>query len=403
MSEINVPRSTTQAASGGIQKENLKQPLVALVYAGFVLTGLLTTLLGPMLPLLSRRFDLSDSRAGLFFVAQFVASTLGAIFTTNLSSWPTRNKLLAGYILLTLGVPGMLGSWATALAGVSCYGFGLGLVIPTTNISVAEASSSEKRGSALNFLNFAWVCGAVMCGPLVRLLSEGNNPQRFLLAVTISSGVITAGFLLAGGNARSLAAHDPVEAPEGRNQNFGTALGFGILLFLYVGLENSIAGWASSYSERLGFMEKRALLVPAFFWAAILTGRLLSYVLLKKVDDRQLFRNALITATCGIAYLLSTRDPIATIFAVAICGLGLAPLFPLAILFFTQQFGASSSKFAGQIFALGGLGGAVLPFATGALSTRFQSLRLGLTVCLVAVACFYLVYRRLDRNNLRVE
>ncbi len=384
---------------------NSLPPPTALVYAGFVLTGVLTTLLGPMLPILSRRFNLNDSRAGLFFVAQFVGSTLGAILTSKLSFLTTRDKLLAGYLLLTIGVPGMIGNWGIALAGVSCYGLGLGLVIPTTNIAIAEGSLEEKRGSALNLLNFAWVCGAVLCGPLVRLLSDGDNPTKFLLVITSGLCVITASFLLASNYSGAHVADNLItlEDEDRTKEAFTATLWFGVLLFLYVGLENSIAGWASSYSERLGVTEKRALLVPSFFWAAILTGRLLSYVLLKRVNERWLFRMALITATSAIASMLSTSDPVATTFAVAIAGLGLAPIFPLVILLFTQQFGLLSSRFAGQIFALGGLGGALLPFATGVLSSHFQSLRYGLTACLVAVCCICFVVWRLDRNGMRLR
>src|SRR5438093_12949422 len=48
-----------------------------LVHAAFVLTGVMTTLLGPMLPVFSARWSLSDSQAGYLFTAQFAASILG--------------------------------------------------------------------------------------------------------------------------------------------------------------------------------------------------------------------------------------------------------------------------------------------------------------------------------------
>src|SRR3989442_1650438 len=44
-----------------------------LVHAAFVLTGVMTTLLGPMLPVFSARWSLSDSQAGYLFTAHFAA------------------------------------------------------------------------------------------------------------------------------------------------------------------------------------------------------------------------------------------------------------------------------------------------------------------------------------------
>ena len=90
----------------------------ALAYLGFVLVGILTTLLGPMLPILSRRLELNDSRAGLFFLAQFVGSTLGALLTTKLSFAAAQKKLFVGYLLLTIGLPGLNGTLVVALTGV---------------------------------------------------------------------------------------------------------------------------------------------------------------------------------------------------------------------------------------------------------------------------------------------
>ena len=59
--------------------DNMPHPraATAVVHAGFVVTGIVTTLLGPLLPILIARWSMSDARAGLFFTLQFCASILG--------------------------------------------------------------------------------------------------------------------------------------------------------------------------------------------------------------------------------------------------------------------------------------------------------------------------------------
>ena len=53
-------------------------PARATLYAAFVLTGIVTTLLGPVLPVLVSWWGLDDGDAGVLFVAQFAGSMLGS-------------------------------------------------------------------------------------------------------------------------------------------------------------------------------------------------------------------------------------------------------------------------------------------------------------------------------------
>src|SRR5690606_1829848 len=82
---------------------------VALLHWGFVVAGMATTLLGPLLPALAARWAMSDAAAGALFTAQFLSSTTltiasGAV-TARLGSGRT---LGAGFLLIAIGV-GVLG------------------------------------------------------------------------------------------------------------------------------------------------------------------------------------------------------------------------------------------------------------------------------------------------------
>src|SRR5207253_10606478 len=74
-----------------------------LVHAAFVLTGVMTTLLGPMLPILSARWTLSDSQAGYLFTAQFATSILGvAISSLMVHRYGYRLTLVFGLCFMSL-------------------------------------------------------------------------------------------------------------------------------------------------------------------------------------------------------------------------------------------------------------------------------------------------------------
>ena len=51
--------------------------LAPLMHCGFLLVGVVDTLLGPILPILAARWRLDDSEAGSLFIAQFTGAIIG--------------------------------------------------------------------------------------------------------------------------------------------------------------------------------------------------------------------------------------------------------------------------------------------------------------------------------------
>src|SRR5271165_1874782 len=83
-------------------------PIRKLILAGqiaFFPTGILTTLLGPMLPLLIPRWTMNDTQAGNLFLVQFLASLVGVqISGVLLARWGYRPAFLSGLLLMACGV-----------------------------------------------------------------------------------------------------------------------------------------------------------------------------------------------------------------------------------------------------------------------------------------------------------
>jgi len=76
----------------------------------FVITGIVMTMLGPLLPILSARWSLNDTQAGNLFLAQY-ASSIGGMLSSGLMvrRHGYRITLIFGAFLMTLGVA-LLGS-----------------------------------------------------------------------------------------------------------------------------------------------------------------------------------------------------------------------------------------------------------------------------------------------------
>ncbi len=115
-----------------------------LLHAGFIFTGMVTTVLGPILPLLASRWLLSDAKAGSLFTAQFFGSVLGGFsISVLLPRRGFRFALVAGFLLMAGGV-GWLGmsQWPLGWVATFGYGIGLGLVIPAANLYISQSKSS---------------------------------------------------------------------------------------------------------------------------------------------------------------------------------------------------------------------------------------------------------------------
>src|SRR5215468_1310109 len=109
-------------------RTNVK-PVKTLLHAIFVLAGITTVFIGPVLPILINKFSLNDLQAGYFFPAQFVASLAGTYRTTFFSR---RGRFLSaaaiGCLLMASGVLLMNAeNLIVCVAGFSVNGLGVGL------------------------------------------------------------------------------------------------------------------------------------------------------------------------------------------------------------------------------------------------------------------------------------
>src|SRR5437667_11646038 len=172
--------------------------LLILLFPGFVLSGIATTIVGPMLPIFIRRWSLDDGQAGLFPSIQFLAALGGTLASSAIAaSWGYRPALVMGYALMGGGLASLNADrHAVALTATAAFGLGYGLITPGTNLFVAELGGA-KSASLLNQLNFAWGAGAMICSPLIALALRRNGLGILLAGTAVFGGVLVLGLLFA--------------------------------------------------------------------------------------------------------------------------------------------------------------------------------------------------------------
>jgi len=359
------------------QGDSVAGPSALWLAAGFLLAGLGTVLLGPILPALSHDWGLTDQQGGVLFAAKFVGSFLGGV------SVPRRLRfgILGGMVFACVG----FGAFALSIGlktGAACLlvgGFGLGQIIASTNI-LAGRRYREHTGSALASLNFFWSLGAVACGVIVAAVLPRfalRGPLLMFAGMFLATGL---GGLLGSSRASFAALGEPVGQPVALP--LAVLVRFALLLFLYGGLETCMTGWLTTYTLR--FSDVRLLggqSAIVLLWSALTAGRAIASAALRVMREATLQRWALGVSAVLIALLATTNHgPLLSLYCVLL-GLSLAPFFPTTFALLIKR--RPTAREAGSILAVSGLGAALFPWMMGAISTHSGSLRIAMIVPLL--------------------
>jgi len=361
------------------------------LHAGYVVAGIVTTLMGPILPVLIGRWSLSDQRAGLFFTAQFCGSMVGVSSLGVLLGRGYRYAFVCGFSLIAAGVAGLdLRTYFASLAAAALFGCGLGQALSATNLWVAEVAKA-RRVAALSILNLAWGIGAVASSPVV-LLAQRREAVPFLL-YTIASASALAALILATMNlepGETEGDHQQSTATRGESISMRSSINLAGLFFLYIGSENSIAGWVASLTKRM-HPDSGDLwaLAPLFFWGGILSGRALVPLVPLRWRERALLASGLILAAVAVSLLLRAKTFASIAICVSAAGFGFAGIYPILIAWMVKAYGQRSRQIGAIMFALASMGGATMPWLVGLMSTATGSLRTGLLLPLVGCVVMF--------------
>jgi MFS transporter, FHS family, glucose/mannose:H+ symporter len=361
-----------------------RDPHFILLCIGFVICGVVTVLPGPLLPVLAARWGLHDVQSGVFFAAEFAASTVAAIMSPRRMRW----SLPRGYALMTVGVLLLLVAGRAlspalghdlAVGSFTLIGFGIGLSVTATNLLVGSAPS-EERARRLSVVNLWWGVGAVACPWMIAVAERSANLPILLALVGGASVLMFALFL-------------PLREEPGASSVTKFSLArdgsvlvyFAVLLFLYVGVENAVGGWVATYTHRFsGLTLAWSSMMVSVYWLALLAGRGIGSLALRRFPERVVLVPSLAVSLTAVTMMLVPHTTDTVIASVAVAGLGFGPVFPIGVSRMLSRL--ADHRSTGWVFATCASGGAVLPWLTGLFSTSSGSLRVGFGVSVAALA-----------------
>jgi FHS family glucose/mannose:H+ symporter-like MFS transporter len=350
------------------------QSASSLVLAGgFALTGVGTVMLGVLLPMLSRRWSLSDGAAGLLFFLQFAGSALGAVLT----GLRRLRAIRIGYALLVVTAGSMSVSGPHVVFIIFFfYGLGLGMTMTASSLLFSDRHPIN-RAQILERINFAWSAGAMAAPPLLAPYAHAHLRALFFTLQALFGALLVWTLF-----------REKQDRPQTAQPAIGVeplmvtgALSMLILLAMgAVGVEASMSSWLTTYVHRLA--PGAGLLAPlsvTLFYLGVVVSRLVaSTSLLVRLGSLRLLRGLLWACAASVAFLILFRQPLLLEATAIFAGLSIGPLYPLLLSLLLERTAR------GWVFAFGGLGSALFPWLTGICSVAFGSLRWGLAAPLAA-------------------
>jgi MFS transporter, FHS family, glucose/mannose:H+ symporter len=387
------------------QDTRRKAPL----YAGFVATGVAFTIPGAILPLLLRRWAMSDARGGLLLFSFYAMGTLGAYCARGkMHRSIARGALLAFAGALCLA---WAGRWS-AYAAIALYGCGLSLTMTSISLLLSQRFPAERR-LELTRLNLVWAIGAAL-GPWLALHAKQGAALTQVLGIQHTQHVLlgVAAFFIVAAIWAIWMEDSPIAASASTHQQASVrsdnlraknhrAMGIldipwplVLLIFGATGVEAAATGWLTSYAQRAGDSLGITIGAAMFLWVGSLVSRIVhSTSWAARLPERGVLGTSMIAMTAALVLLVAWPAGIATMVAAAVLGLAAGPVYPLAVAAALRYRETSTA------FTIAAVGAAVLPLATGAVSTWTHSLRAGLCVPL-AVAAVMMAVVAISRSAL---
>jgi fucose permease len=366
--------------------------LYVLFLAGFVIFGILFTIIGAALPQIIRTFHWSYTLTGVVLAASAIGYFLSTFLCGFLvQRFSPRTVLVTGLLLIAVCMLFFMrwrSPWLNLVLNLM-IGLGQGTIEVVTNLEVIHM---ERKGQSrlMNLMHAAFSVGAIV-GPAAVgiLMSVGLRGTVVFLA---AAGPIALMALLFG-TARfpRLAQEDEHGQRQGlRLLRSPILLLLTLFLLLYIGAELGVSTWVSEYFVKvLSTTASTGAYSVSLFWMGLFAGRLGVSVLYRGTRQEYLLLGLSLLAAVSLGFVLLAGSTAAVAVGVFLTGLGLSALYPLVMTMVGRYF--KSGVAVGTVAAGGGLGSFTFPFLMAVVSESI-GLRggfwfyLGLTLVLVVLS-----------------
>lgn len=389
--------------------------LVGIILLTWFVISFVTNILGPLMPVIIKTYDLSLTLAAFlpfsFFLAYGITSIPSGMIIEKIGE---KKSMLIAFVLNFIGAAlfSFYSSYEAALISLFIIGIGMAMLQVIINPLMRTAGGEENfaffsvmgqlvfgLASFISPFIFAYLVKTLSHNPeaniITRLIAEsvGNGPHwtslYWLFSFVFLLMIIVIYIIkIPVVNRKSSEKTGLVKTYITLIKNKQVLLYFfGIVA--YVGTEQSIANWMSEFlSSYHGFDPTGSgAKAVGWFWGLMSAGCMFGLVILKIWDSRVILKIAVVAAgiTLGIALF---GPPYISLYAFPLIGLFISVMFSIIFSLALNSFSTHHGAFSG-ILCSGIFGGALVPLIIGVLG---DWLNLRSALLFIYVALVYIFY-----------
>lgn len=354
-----------------------------LLYAsfyGFFCNGMLSLLMGSVMPDLKAAYGLTDTISGVFLSAHSAGNLIAGFISGLAPLWLGRRRSIM--LLSSLGILGYVmmlafGHPAWLLLAFLLVGMGRGSVTNFSNRMVNRLSGGSP--AATNLLHSAFAIGAILTPAVFLAL-------RTSLSWQAGVGFVAVCILLSVTNYSRMKMEDDHPARSDKQNSTlcflkdPSFLTLAMMMFCYLCSEYAINGWLVTYVQHKdslmaaltasgSSLTAYSQMMATLLWIVMLVGRLGCAALSMKVSQRLLmFISSIGMAVFFLLMLLSetTLTLTLSVLGLGLCMAGICPMIYSDAAYYTNTYPMATSA----LLAIGSAGAIVMPTVVGSLAER---------------------------------
>lgn len=368
--------------------------LTAAGFFSFFIFGFVDNLKGATLSSLLTDLNFNYAQGGsiLFgaYLGFFIATLAAGVLADSVGN--RRILILAGG-LISLGILAFAeaSTFWLLFAAMTVLGLGMGCIEVSGNGLIIELHLLN-RGRYLNLLATFHGIGALIV-PLYAgwLLNAGVSWRQVFQYSLPLAILLTLAFVLAPTPSKNRVKPTASSGFDwqavGKLGFTGQMIWFYLAIAFYVGAELGIAAWIVEFLQRSkGFHLTGATGFLSLFFTMVMVGRVVGSLVVERLGY---VRSVLGAAAGGLlCVLIGIFGPPSLAVFVPVCGLFFSIIFPTITAVVSDVNQEKTNTILGLLFAAGGVGGALGPWAIGIAS---NSLGIQMGFALVAVYCLLVI------------
>lgn len=339
-------------------------------YFAFFVNGAMVLLVGAILPYLIEEAGINYSIAGGFLSAFAIGNLLASFINPILAAKIGRKATIvsmSAFIPLMWFVITLVPPIPVIYTAFILLGIGRGSVSIINNAVVND--NSDGKPAALNLLHMTFAVGAFLSPFLTSMYINAGLGWK-AVAYTVVAGSALACVFYAFMKLDYNMPKESAKAAEGSKDFYRNPVFYimGILLFLYLGLENCVNGWFVTYFKSMGIMSTAyATNLVSITWVMVMLGRLLTAKLSSRIHKNKLILAFCIATAVFFIMLVSTKN--LAVITVAITGLGFffAGIYPTSVSSVGTIIKGSNTGMS-MFLAMAALGGIITPQIVGVVA-----------------------------------